>query len=143
MPARTVVGASVNCYVNGALYGQVKSFRWSPTTPHREAHGIDSVEPYDLIPMACSVQGSLALWRTRLDGGAQGIGAGFIWADLPRGKFFTIHLKETLTQTLLFEASYCSVIGESWGADAQRPMEGSLTFKGLGWGNEIHRPDQG
>lgn len=125
------------CYLNGRLYGQVKSFRWNPTTPVRELHGLDSVEPFDLVPMAVSVQGEIGLWRTRLDGGAQGAGAAFAFADIPHAMYFTVQIKEIRTQTLLFEARYCSVIAESWGTEARGIMQGQLTFRGLGYRNEI------
>jgi hypothetical protein len=143
MPQQTIVGASVVCYINGRSYGQVKSFRWSPTTPQREIHGLDSVEAYDFMPQAVSVQGDIGVWRTRLDGGAQGAGAGFAFADIPHAMFFTVQLKEVVTQTLIFEARYCSVVNENWGAEAGGVVQGSMTFKGLSYRNEILRPDQG
>jgi hypothetical protein len=143
MPQLTIVGASVQCYVNGKLYAQAKSFRWSPTTPQRELHGLDSVEPFDLMPMAASLQGEIGLWRQRLDGGAQGSGAAVAFVDIPHAKFFTVQLKEIRTQTIIFQARYCSVVAETWGAEAKGVVQGSLVFKGLTWSNEIPRPDQG
>lgn len=136
---QTIVGASVNCYVNGLLYGQVKTFRWSPSTPHKEARGLDVIEAVDLIPLGASVSGTIGVWRQRLDGGAQGIGAGVAFSDLPHARFFTIQLKEQMTQTVIFESRFSTVVDESWGVEAKGVVEGMLSFKGINWKNEIQR----
>lgn len=140
---KTVVGASVVCYINGKEYGQVESFSFRPDTPHKEARGIDSLEPFDLIPQAISISGQLGMYRTKLDGGAQGIGAATAFIDVVHAKFFTIQLRERVTQTVIFESRYSSVISENWEVKAKGIMTGQLAFRGLNWSNEMKNNAQG
>lgn len=137
MSALTITGASVVCLINGQLYGRVAGIKISSETPQRATHGLDSLEPYELQPLAVRLAGSLDLYRTHSDGGVQGVGIVPHYADLPRAKYFTIQIVDRATSLIIFDCRFASSTGEQWSAMAKGIMSGSLSFLGLSWQNEV------
>lgn len=134
-----VTGASVRVFINGRLYGNVTSFKFTSETPGKEIHGLDSVEPDEIATTVARVSGSLGMYRLIASGGLQGIGVQPEYADLPAGKYFTLSLVERSTDTTIFEASQCRAERESWDFAAKQQSQGQLDFKGIRWGNETAR----
>lgn len=137
MPARVITGARVICYINGVFFGRVFGFNWESMTPQKEIFALDQTEAYELADTTARCSGSMQLYRTVGDGGAQGMGVTNQYPDLSRSKYFTIVLVERNSNTVIFQANRCKVERESWNVPLKNFVTGQLEFKALDWTNEI------
>ena len=139
--ARTavVVSAGVKLYLNGKPYGNVTEFSWTSATPRRAIYGLDVTEPCELAPTTTRVAGNVEVIRTVGDGGAEGAGITATYPDLSAEKYFTLQLIERKSDTVIFEARYCSLVSQSWQAPLKGVVSGSLDFEALEWNNELRR----
>jgi hypothetical protein len=136
MTQRVTVGASVLVYVNNQPYGKAKSFRMESLTPRDPVNGIDSLDPLELAPTKTAVRGTLEVFRTRGDGGAEGSGMTTSFEKLPREKYFSVTLVDRLTTKVIFRADYCSVVSQSWDFNSKEMVRGVIQFEALDWTNE-------
>jgi hypothetical protein len=135
--AKTVVSAGVVLYLNGKPYGRVREFFFDSATPRKPLYGIDSTEPFELIPTTTLVTGRIGLVRTVGDGGAEGAAMTTQVDAIPREKYFTLQLIERTSDTVIFEARYCSVTRQSWGAPEKGIVTGTVEWEALDWSNEL------
>lgn len=135
--AKTIVSGGVVLYLNGKPFGRVTSFSYSSTSPRKEIYGLDSTEPFELMPTTTQCSGRIGLIRTVGDGGAEGAGMTVQYGDLPREKYFKLQLVERVSDTILFEANYCSVQSQSWAVGSKSAISGEVDFKALDWSNEL------
>lgn len=134
---RTITGAHVICYVNGARFGRVTSVIWKSATPRKAIYGLDSVDPHELAPTTTRISFTVNLLRTIGDGGAEGAGMAANYEDLPREKYFTMQLVDRSTDTVLFQAQYCSVTMQSWSIPIKDKVTGVLEAEAITWSNEV------
>lgn len=134
--ALVLSAAAVNCYVNGQKFGRVTSFGWESVTPHKARYGIDSADPFELVPMYTKVQGNLGLLRTVGDGGTEGAGMTVSFEDLPRGKYFSLMLVDRGSDQVLFQAELCVARVQKWEVRSKSIVTGSVEFEGISWTNE-------
>ena len=135
--ARTVVGASVLCYIDGGVFGRAIDFSFQTATPRRAIYGIDSLEPVELAPTQTKVSGTLRVIRTIGDGGS-----GDMTGDsnnFEREKYFSIALVDRNTDTVFFQAKSCSITSQNWSIPSKGHVSGTITFDALGWVNELSR----
>lgn len=137
MRAKTVTSAGVVCYLNGKRFGRVRDFSWSSSTPRKALYGIDITEPQELLTTTTRITGRLSLWRTVGDGGAEGAGMIATYEDLTKEKYFSLTLVERYSDTVIFEARYCSVTSQSWNAPEKGLVTGSMEFEALNYSNEV------
>lgn len=134
--ALTLPGAAITCYVNGQRFGRVTSFSWESMTPFKARYGLDSADPFELVPMYTKVQGSIGLLRTVGDGGAEGAGMTVSFEDLPRGKYFSLMLVDRGSDQVLFQAELCVAKVQKWDVRSRSIVTGSVEFEGISWTNE-------
>lgn len=134
--SRLLTAARVIAYVNGRPYAAVISVKFDSATPKKAAYGIDSGEPFELMPTTTKIGGTMMLLRTVGDGGPEGNGLVAEFSLVPREKYFTLALVDRLTDTLIFRADQCSVLNQSWDIPAKGLAMGSLSFEALTWNNE-------
>lgn len=132
-----ITGAHVVLFVNGALYGQVMGFSWNSSTPHKEIEGLDMTVPSELAPTRGRAGGTIDLYRVIGDGGAEGAGLAVSYTNLPKAKYFSLMMVERLSNSVIFRADYCTGEQQQWRAVPKSFMTGSLTFKAIGWNNEV------
>jgi hypothetical protein len=137
MTARIVVSASVKCYLNGKPFGKVKDFRYNVSTPRKAIYGIDSIEPYELAPTTSRVSGSLTIYKTMADGGVEGAAMVARTEEIPREKYFSLMLVDRISQTIMFEAKYCSVQSQSWSLSERGIVMGTIDFESLSYSGEL------
>jgi hypothetical protein len=135
--ARVITGAAVVCYINGQQFGRVFGFSFKSLTPRKAIYGLDSVDPHELAPTQSRVTGTLRLYRTVADGGAEGAGMAANFEDLPREKYFTVQLVDRGTDKVLFQAQFCSAVSQSWDIPIKGIVTGTLEFEAITWSNEI------
>src|SRR5258708_7371859 len=100
---KVIVGAHVICSINGRYLGQVSGFRFTSTTSKKAIVGVDSAQPYELAATVTRITGTLRLYRTLGDGGAEGVGLTPSLEEVPREKYFSILLTERGSDTVLFK----------------------------------------
>jgi hypothetical protein len=132
-----VVGAQAVCYINGTMYGQVSSFRWSSDTPYRPLYGLDCIWPQELVPTVVKVSAQLNIYRMVGDGGLEGAGITAPYASLPRQQYFTLSLRDRYSDNLLFESRWCVVDTQTWDVPAKGLVTGSFSVTGIAWHNEV------
>lgn len=135
--ARVLVGAHVTCYINGQLFGRVSNFQFRSQTTRKPLYALDSVDPVELAVTQSRVTGTMQLYRTVGDGGAEGAGIAANFDDLPREKYFTVQLIERGSDTILFQAELCSVVSQTWNFPSKGLITGSVEFEAISWSNEI------
>ena len=135
--AKVVVSAGVRLHLNGRPYGRVKNFQFSSGTPRKALYGLDCMEPFELQPTITKCSGRVGLYRTIGDAGAEGAGFTTPFELLPREKYFSLQLVERSTDTVIFEATYCTVVDQSWSAPERGVVTGDIQFEAIEWSNEL------
>lgn len=130
-------GASVVLYVNKVKYAKVIDFHFTVSTPRNKLYGIDAVQPFELALAATDISGSVTIYRQSQDGGAEGAGMATPMPELSREKYFSLMLIEEHSNTILFQASRCSLESQAWGVAAKQYVFGNLNFSAIDWSNEI------
>jgi len=134
--SRTMFGARMVVYVNGRQFGLAEDFSFQSATPKNAIYGIDSTEPFELAVTSTKVAGSMTIFRTENDGGAQGAQMVPNYANLPNEKYFTLAVVDLLTDQLFFFSTTCSVQSEAWKVD-RNLIRGQIQFEALEWVNEL------
>lgn len=134
--SRLLPSAKVVLYLNGQAYAAVVAFKWGSATPRRAAYGIDSGQPYELIPLGTKIAGSMTLLRLIGDGGAEGAGITTQLENIPAEKYFSMALIERSTDTQIFRADRCSVTDQSWDVTSKAFVIGTVSWEALDWNNE-------
>jgi len=140
MSTNLVTGARLILYVNGKKFAPVNSFSPVEDSPHREVHGIDSLEPIELVqgPLTCS--GMFTIYRQVHDGGVEGAGMKATWDAETRSKYFSILIVDRITDTIIWESRKNSIVRQSWNFPAKGYVTGNIMFKGLSYGNGTESP---
>jgi hypothetical protein len=136
---KTLASAQIVLFVNGSAYAPVTDFNWSSDTPTRQIFGIDQMTPFELAPQTAHVSGSISVLRLGSIGGAEGAGFTTPFPDLSRSRYFSILLRNILTDEVLFEARQCSLQSQNWSVPNRGIVSGQLNFIGLAWSNESSR----
>jgi hypothetical protein len=136
MRSPLTVGAGVKLYINGAPYARVSSLSINIATPRRDLKTVDTLSPWELLPTALSVSGTLQIYRLHNDGGAEGAGMSGGLAKLPREKYFSLLVINSLTDTVIFQSQNCSVDSQSWDIPAKSYITGRIAFSALDYNNE-------
>ena len=98
---------------------------------------VDSILPFELGSTASSVSGTMGLYRTTLDGAAEGPGMVAPLEEIPNEKYFSMALVDLITQIVIFQADFCSVESQSWSMDARGLVLGTISWSALSYQNEV------
>lgn len=139
MRPQLVNGSRVLVYFNGRRFGRAINLEYTSESPVRAIETIDDPQPAELAPTRVRIKGSLKCYRLAGDGGLEGVGITTQFADIPRQKYFSLTLRDRVTDNVLFEVDYCMVEAQHWSAAAKELMVGSFNFTGITWGNEATR----
>ncbi len=123
--------------MNGLAFGRVNAFRYSIDTPRRKIHTVDSPIPFELATASTAVSGAMSLYRTALDGAAEGPGMVSPLETLPNERYFSMALVDLTTQVVIFQADFCSVENQAWAIDAKGLVMGNITWSALTYRNEV------
>lgn len=137
MQAKVISSAGVRLLLNSRAFGRVKSFQFNSTTPKKPLYGLDCMEPFELQPTTTRINGRIGLYRTIGDAGAEGAGFTTPFELLPREKYFSLQLVERSTDTVIFEATYCTVVSQVWSAPERGIITGDIEFEAIDWSNEL------
>lgn len=134
---KVLTGARLIVYINGSMFGKINRLSWEDITPHKEASGVDMVMPIELMPTRKSIQGVMNVYRLAGDGGAEGSGMAGVADHLSTEKYFTILVLDRLTDKVVFRSDFNKTERQSWQIATKALVEGSISFKGLVWSNEV------
>ncbi len=137
MNSRLLVGAGLRCYINGQPFGRTQSGDFGIEYPRRAVDVLDSFFPAEMIQGATRTTGSLHIYRTHGDGGAQSAGIVAPLADLALEKYFSILILDRSTDTVVFRADQCSMVSERWGLPTRGYVMGVINFMAIGFSNEV------
>jgi hypothetical protein len=87
--------------------------------------------------MGTHISGAMTIYRTVLDGAAEGAGMVAPIDELPREKYFSIVLVDLTTQVVIFQADFCSVEQQSWSIASKSLITGSVAWSALSYQNEV------
>ena len=132
-----ITGARCFVYINNKRFGRCTAFSWVSLTPTRDVETVDTPIPAELAPTRQRVQVSMSLLRTVADGGLEGRGMVPRGEQLPEGQYCSVALVERLTDTVLFQADFCTVEQQAWNVVAHGRMEGQASLKAITWNNEV------
>jgi len=124
-------------YINGSQFGRVNNFSYSVDTPRRKLATVDSLIPFELATGQTHISGTMGLYRTVLDGAAEGAGMVAPIDELPREKYFSMVLVDLTTQVVIFQADFCSVEQQSWNISSKGLVTGSVAWSALTYQNEV------
>src|SRR5271155_2988535 len=125
-PPQILVGSRVSLFINGQQFGRVSGFQFSSSTGWKPIYALDLSSPYELIPTQTKTIGSINVYRTAGDGGAEGAGMSTNYPSLNRLKYFTISLVVRDTSAVIFEANHCVLQNQSWNAPTKGFVTGAL-----------------
>lgn len=137
MPSVMLTSAEVFLYINGLPFGRVGHFSYSVDTPRHKIHTVDSSIPFELAQGPSNVTGTMGVYRTHVDGAAEGVGMVATLQELPREKYFTMLLVDLVTHAVIFQANYCAVESQSWSFDSKSLVTGNVVFSALTYNNEV------
>jgi hypothetical protein len=134
--SKSMTGAEVKVYINGRIYPYIVSIRWTGSYGRQEIMAIDQNEPAELAPGSTSISGTFDVVRIRNSGGLQGAGIAAPEDKLLLERYFSLVVVDRVSDTTLLKIDNGSVSDESWSVPSRGTITGSVSFKGLGWGNE-------
>jgi hypothetical protein len=132
---KVAVGAGVLLFVNGKLYAKIIDFTYESETPVTEENGVDTGEPFELIPAPTRVSGTLTLLRIIGDAGLEGSGITTAFERIPEEKYVTLQLIDRVTKQVLFQCDSAKIVRQSWQHPAKGMVRGSAQFRGVTWAN--------
>jgi hypothetical protein len=133
---RVMRGADLKLYVNGRFFGNVTGISFVITSNHREAMGLDSNIPFELMPTTYTITGNMSLYRLHGDGGLEGQGLMAPSQLIPQEKYVSMTLVDRTTDKLVFRADQCKFLNQSWQAQVKSLVTGSASFKAINFRNE-------
>lgn len=137
MTSKTLTGSRLAIYINGSRYGQIMNFKYRSETNHAEIFEIDSLDATEISPTTNKVDGSFDIYRTTADGGIEGAGISQNFADITKGRYFTIQIMDRANDICIFSAKQCRVTSQSWDFSPKGVVMGNISFKGIEWYNEV------
>lgn len=131
--ARNVVqvGANVVCRINGQVFGSVTGLMYRLLSPRMEERGIDSIQGFELAPVASSVVGSVQMIMVRDSENLEATGATAGLPDVLGEKYFELHIEDASDGFSILKAEQVSVEEQMWTMTAKNVVSGQFTFKGL------------
>jgi hypothetical protein len=131
---KTLVSGGVNCFINGVSIGWVTGVSFASNTPRRSITGIDTLVPFELVPLSTEINGTIQVVKMFGDDSLElrGIVGGA--KNIINEKYFTLMLVQrsaTGASYILFRADQCSVESQSWDIQARGIVTGQFAFRGI------------
>lgn len=130
-------GADVKVFINGKLYPAVTAIRWSTSSGKHTIYGIDQSTPFEIVSGQCAVRGSFEIVRIRQSGGLQGAGIAAPERKILLEKYFSLTVVDRVTDIVILQIDEASVTDENWQSAARALIQGSFSFEGIAWVNEV------
>lgn len=134
--SKLITGPHLLVYLNGRPFSMAYEVDWRSLTPRVVRAGLDSLEGYEISPIACRVQGTIACYRLHGDGGLEARGVVAPFRHIPREQYFSILIIDRFTGKRVYQADHCMVEEQQWSNKARNKVEGRFSFTGLSWENE-------
>jgi hypothetical protein len=123
-------------YINSIPFARCTSFTYHVNSPVRELHGIDILEPIELVPTVLTVGGNFTMLRLHGDGGAEAAGILATWNKMTKEKYFSITLMDRKIDSILFQCNKAKATSQSWQIQPKSLLIGNIAFSGITYNNE-------
>jgi hypothetical protein len=130
-----VTSAHAVCYINNIPFARCCGLSFDIASPKKPIHGVDVLEPVELIPIGLSVNGTIQVYRMRDDGGTEVAGLQATWAKMTRGKYFSLMVLDRSTDNVIIQVDKCDVTNQSWHVTPKTLVTGTIAFTGFGYSN--------
>lgn len=143
MAAQNILtGASLVCYINGNLIGEVNSFNFRADYGRKMITGIDSLICFEIVPGPLKVSGTVSMFRLRGTAGLEGRGAVARFKDLTREKYINITIIDRVLDMAVFSCEQAVVDSQDWTMSSKNIVNGSFSFEGFQFDNELYNLQQ-
>lgn len=137
MNSKTLRGLDAVAYVNGNVYSVVTELTWQVSTNSKAIYGLDQLTPFEIFSQRSAISGSMRVFRTRQDGGAEGWGMTPTEHNLSNERYFYLQILDRgALYSPILEIPKCKLTSQSWRAVSRGIIEGTITFEGVEWFNE-------
>jgi hypothetical protein len=123
-------------YVNSVPFARVCGLTYDIVSPRRELHGIDILEPTELVPSSLSIHGTIQVYRLHQDGGVEAAGLVATWQKLTKEKYASLMVLDRATDTVLVQVDKFCVNNQSWRITPKSFVLGTITWTGFGYSND-------
>lgn len=122
-------------FINGSVYGKVRSFSYSVDRSVRAIRGVDELLPAELAEGPVSVQGTMDVFRLLYDGGLEGSMIA-LPHKVPLEKYVSIQLIDRRSDVPIFQTDKARVIRYNYTVRLREITGLSLQFEAIGYTNE-------
>ena len=125
--------ASPHCvaYINSVALARCCGLSYDIASPRKPLHGIDVLQPVELVPTGLSFSGTLQIYKLKDDGGAEVIGLVPTWDKVTKGKYFSLMVLDRSTDGVIINIDKCEVLNQSWSIIPKSFVLGTITFSGF------------
>jgi hypothetical protein len=124
------------CYINSLPFARCCGLNYEILTPRREIRGVDILQAVEIVPIGASVHGTIQLYRLHQDGGPEAAGLVATFEKLTKEKYFSLMVKDRLTDTILIQVDRCVTISQSWSIVPKSYVTGTVTWTGFQYSND-------
>jgi len=109
-------------------------------SPQKELHGIDVLQPTELITTGLSLHGTLQLYKLHDDAGIEAAGLIPTWSSMTRGKYFSLMVLDRSSDGVIVQVDKCCVVSQNWRIVPKSFVMGTVTFTGFSYSNNAESP---
>jgi hypothetical protein len=134
--ARYMTGARAIIKVNGKLFGFAFGVSYNIQTNAEENWTIDDYTPYELMPSKMVVNGTIGMFHIPGKGPARELVQANLLSYLMH-RYITIEISDQMTGQLIFRTDRAMITGKSQTMTAGEISTIQLTWKAIGWVDEM------
>lgn len=138
---RYMTGSRAVIKVNGKLFGFAFGVSYNIATEHQENNTIDEYLAYELIPTRISVNGTLSMFHIPGKGPTKELVQSNIMSFLMH-KYITIEISDQTSGQVIFKTNKAVITGKSQSLQAGEISTIQLTWKAVGWVDELMDPKE-
>ena len=131
MAQKVISGAHILLYVNGVVYNEVQTLKYSIDYGEEAIYGIDSVFPQEIKITRISITGSVSGVRVSSSSGIQGYNLRPKITDSFFAPYISIRITNRKTGEDIMFIPYAKVINESISVSAKSVVKSTFSFTGL------------
>jgi hypothetical protein len=124
-------------YINSVPFARCTGFNYQINSPAKVIHGIDTLQPIELIPTSLGVGGNFTILRQHIDGGAEAAGILATWDKMTKEKYFSLLMVDRKVDSVLFQCNKAKCISQSWQIAPKGFLIGNISFTGIDYNNEV------
>ena len=122
-------------YLNSVPLARTCGLTCNMESPRKPIHGIDCLEPLELLPVSLSVNGTLQIYRLHSDWGAEAAGLLATWSKLTKEKYASLMVLDRATDSVIIQVDKFCVTSQNWVFQPKAYVMGTIAWTGFGYSN--------